>query len=101
MRWPTSPNRIHLIGVAGSGMGALAGLLKQAGYGVTGSDENTYPPMSTKLRQLGVIVRTPFAVENLEPTPDLAIVGATISENNVEIRAMCGGDFRTRRRGSR
>ena len=43
--------RVHLIGVAGTGMGSFAGMLKAAGYEVTGSDENVYPPMSTQLER--------------------------------------------------
>ncbi len=48
--------RVHLIGVAGTGMGSFAGMLKAAGYEVTGSDENVYPPMSTQLERWGIEV---------------------------------------------
>jgi UDP-N-acetylmuramate: L-alanyl-gamma-D-glutamyl-meso-diaminopimelate ligase len=82
-----SPHRIHLIGIAGSGMGALAGLLRASGHEVTGSDENYYPPMSTKLRAWGIAVRTPFSPANLEPLPDLVVVGATVPPSNVELQA--------------
>ena len=51
--------RIHLIGVAGTGMGSFAGMLKAAGYRVSGSDENVYPPMSTQLERWGIEVSTP------------------------------------------
>ena len=53
--------RIHLIGVAGTGMGSFAGLLKAAGHEVTGSDENVYPPMSTQLERWGIEVMTAYA----------------------------------------
>ena len=46
---PATIRRIHLVGVAGTGMGSFAGMLKAAGYEVTGSDENVYPPMSDML----------------------------------------------------
>ena len=46
---PASVRRIHLVGVAGTGMGSFAGMLKSAGYEVTGSDQNVYPPMSDML----------------------------------------------------
>lgn len=79
--------RIHLIGVAGSGMGAFAGLLKQAGYDVAGSDENVYPPMSDKLREWGIAVKTPYAAANLEPAPGLVVVGNVVKKDNVEAAA--------------
>ena len=50
---PHSVKRIHLVGVAGTGMGSFAGMLKAAGYDVTGSDANVYPPMSDMLRAWG------------------------------------------------
>lgn len=79
---------IHLLGVAGTGMGAFAGLLKQAGYEVRGSDENVYPPMSDRLAEWGIEVRTPYKVENLDPPADLVIVGNVIKKDNVEATAM-------------
>lgn len=78
----------HLIGIAGTGMGAFAGLLKQAGYEVRGSDENVYPPMSDKLAEWGIEVRTPYAPENLDPPCDLVVVGNVIRKDNVEATAM-------------
>ena len=50
---PRHDRRIHLVGVAGTGMGSFAGMLKAAGYDVTGSDEKVYPPMSDMLRGVG------------------------------------------------
>ncbi|MDP2339337.1 MAG: Mur ligase family protein [Deltaproteobacteria bacterium] len=79
---------IHLIGVAGTGMGAFAGLLKAAGFDVRGSDENVYPPMSTKLKDWGIPTSTPYAPENLEPAPDLVVVGNVVKKDNVEATAM-------------
>jgi UDP-N-acetylmuramate: L-alanyl-gamma-D-glutamyl-meso-diaminopimelate ligase len=79
---------LHLIGIAGTGMGAFAGLLKQAGYDVRGSDQNVYPPMSHKLADWGIAVAAPYAAENLEPTPDLVVVGNVIRKDNVEAVAM-------------
>jgi UDP-N-acetylmuramate: L-alanyl-gamma-D-glutamyl-meso-diaminopimelate ligase len=79
---------IHLIGVAGTGMGAFAGLLKQAGYDVRGSDENVYPPMSDKLADWGIAVSTPYAAANLQPAPDLVVVGNVVRRDNVEAVAM-------------
>jgi UDP-N-acetylmuramate: L-alanyl-gamma-D-glutamyl-meso-diaminopimelate ligase len=81
--------RIHLIGVAGTGMGSFAGMLKAAGYEVTGSDENVYPPMSTQLERWGIAVSTPYAAENLDRArPDLVVVGNVVRRVNPEATAM-------------
>jgi UDP-N-acetylmuramate: L-alanyl-gamma-D-glutamyl-meso-diaminopimelate ligase len=79
---------VHLLGIAGTGMGAFAGLLKAAGYDVRGSDEGVYPPMSDKLAQWDIEVRTPYAPANLDPAADLVIVGNVIRRVNVEATAM-------------
>jgi len=76
---------IHLIGICGTAMASLAGMLKQRGFQVTGSDAAAYPPMSDFLRSLGISVAEPFAAENLHPTPDLVVVGNAISRGNVEL----------------
>ncbi len=78
----------HLIGIGGTAMGSLAGLLKAAGYEVTGSDEGVYPPMSTQLRQLDIPYREGYAPANLEPTPDMVVVGNAISRGNPELEAV-------------
>ncbi|HTN53138.1 MAG TPA: Mur ligase domain-containing protein [Anaeromyxobacter sp.] len=81
--------RIHLIGVAGTGMGSFAGMLKAAGYEVTGSDENVYPPMSTQLGRWGIPVLTPYAAANLDAArPDLVVVGNVVRAVNPEAAAM-------------
>ena len=86
---PHSVKRIHLVGVAGTGMGSFAGMLKAAGYDVTGSDANVYPPMSDMLRAWGIEVMTPYAAENLERArPDLVIIGNVIRRENPEAAAV-------------
>ncbi len=81
--------RIHLIGVAGTGMGSFAGMLRAAGYEVTGSDENVYPPMSTQLERWGIEVMTPYAAANLDRArPDLVVVGNVVRAVNPEATAM-------------
>ncbi len=75
----------HLIGIGGTAMASLAGLLKQAGHRVTGSDEGVYPPMSTQLRELEVPYREGYAPENLQPVPDRVVVGNAISRGNPEL----------------
>ncbi len=85
---PASLRRIHLVGVGGTGMGSFAGMLKAAGYEVTGSDENVYPPMSDMLRTWGIPAMTPYAPTNLDAArPDLVIIGNVIRRVNPEATA--------------
>ena len=81
----TDQKHIHLIGICGTAMASLAGMLKQLGSKVTGSDTAAYPPMSDFLASLGIPVYQPFAVANLKPRPDLVVVGNAISRGNVEL----------------
>ncbi len=86
---PGSVRRVHLVGVGGTGMGAFAGMLKAAGYDVTGSDENVYPPMSDMLREWGIEVFTPYSPENIDRArPDLVIIGNVIRRVNPEATAV-------------
>jgi UDP-N-acetylmuramate: L-alanyl-gamma-D-glutamyl-meso-diaminopimelate ligase len=86
---PRAPKRVHLVGVAGTGMGSFAGMLKAAGYEVTGSDENVYPPMSDMLRAWGITALTPYAAENLDVArPDLVVIGNVIRRVNPEATAV-------------
>src|SRR5689334_13866533 len=66
-------------------MASLAGMLKQIGHHVTGSDAAAYPPMSDFLASLNIPVSQPFSAANLDPRPDLVIVGNAISRGNVEL----------------
>ena len=75
-------------------MASLAGLLKAAGHKVTGSDENVYPPMSHELEALGIPYKSGFASANLEPRPDIVIVGNAISRGNVELEAVLNQKLR-------
>ncbi len=76
---------VHLIGVCGTAMASLAGMLKQRGFRVTGSDAAAYPPMSDFLASLSVPVAEPYAEANLKPRPDLVVVGNAISRGNSEL----------------
>src|SRR6266496_3549416 len=80
-----NPKHIHLIGICGTAMASLAGMLKERGFRVTGSDAAAYPPMSTFLESLGIPVAQPFAEANLNPRPDLVVVGNALSRGNVEL----------------
>jgi UDP-N-acetylmuramate: L-alanyl-gamma-D-glutamyl-meso-diaminopimelate ligase len=81
----TKTKHIHLIGICGTAMASLAGMLQERGFRVTGSDAAAYPPMSTFLESLGIPVAQPFAEANLNPRPDLVVVGNALSRGNVEL----------------
>lgn len=81
-------SHIHLMGICGTAMASLAGLLKDRGFRVTGSDLNPYPPMSTQIENLGIQIQRPYKKENLHPKPDFVIVGNVISANNEEAQEM-------------
>lgn len=82
------PRHIHLIGICGTAMASLAGMLQERGFRVTGSDAASYPPMSTFLESLGIPVAQPFAEANLSPRPDLVVVGNALSRGNVELERL-------------
>ena len=79
------PRHIHLSGICGTAMASLAGLLQLQGHRITGSDKAAYPPMSDLLRELGIPVLEPYAETNLEPAPDLVVIGNALSRGNPEI----------------
>ena len=79
------PRHIHLSGICGTAMASLAGLLKLQGHRITGSDKAAYPPMSDLLRELGVPVMEPYAEANLDPRPDLVVIGNALSRGNPEV----------------
>jgi UDP-N-acetylmuramate: L-alanyl-gamma-D-glutamyl-meso-diaminopimelate ligase len=81
----TEKKHIHLIGICGTAMASLAGMLNQRGHRVTGSDAAAYPPMSEFLATLNIPVSQPFAAKHLDPRPDLVVVGNAISRGNVEL----------------
>jgi UDP-N-acetylmuramate: L-alanyl-gamma-D-glutamyl-meso-diaminopimelate ligase len=81
----TNAKHIHLIGICGTAMASLAGLLQTRGHRVTGSDTAAYPPMSDFLASLGIHVAQPFSSTNLSPRPDLVVVGNVVSRGNTEL----------------
>ncbi len=90
---PTDLGTIHIIGIAGTAMGAMAGMLKDAGYTVTGSDTAVYPPMSDYLAGLGIEVMEGFEARNLDHEPDLVIVGNVVRAIYDEARALLASDL--------
>ena len=85
---PKKINHIHLMGICGTGMAALAGMLQHSGYLITGSDSHVYPPMSVFLGELHIQVLNGYKAENLQPAPDLVIVGNVITRKNPEAEAL-------------
>lgn len=81
---PQKVNKIHMIAACGTGMGALACMLKDLGYEVTGSDHKVYPPMSDFLQSRGVSLFEGFDSANLDPATDLVIVGNAVFRHNPE-----------------
>ena len=75
----------HLIGICGTAMASLAGMLQARGHKVTGSDQNVYPPMSTQLESLGIEIINGYKAENADVGADCTIVGNTISRGNAEL----------------
>src|ERR1700733_9091273 len=82
-----SSNRkhIHLTGICGTAMASLAGLLQLEGHRISGSDKAAYPPMSDLLHSLGIPVLEPYSESNLDPAPDLVVIGNALSRGNPEI----------------
>ena len=81
--------RVHLVGICGTGMGSFAGMLQAAGYEVTGSDENVYPPMSTQLERWGIEAMSGYRPENLDRArPDAVVIGNVVRAVNPEAAAV-------------
>lgn len=85
--------RIHMIGVCGTGMASLAAMLKDSGYEVSGSDEGVYPPMSDFLAKNHIQVCQGYGAQNLQPTPDLVIIGNALSRGNPEVERVLNERF--------
>ncbi|MDR3724754.1 MAG: UDP-N-acetylmuramate:L-alanyl-gamma-D-glutamyl-meso-diaminopimelate ligase [Terracidiphilus sp.] len=81
----TETKKVHLSGICGTAMASLAGLLQLQGHAITGSDKAAYPPMSDLLAALGIPVMDPFAESNLDPLPDLVVIGNALSRGNPEV----------------
>ena len=75
----------HLIGICGTAMASLAGMLQARGHKVTGSDQNVYPPMSTQLEALGIEILNGYKAENVDIGADVTVVGNAISRGNPEL----------------
>jgi UDP-N-acetylmuramate: L-alanyl-gamma-D-glutamyl-meso-diaminopimelate ligase len=83
--------KIHVVAVAGTGMGALAGLLVELGHDVSGSDVAFDPPIGPALAEWGVKTRLGFDPAHLSPPPDLVVIGNVCRPHNPEARAAIDG----------
>jgi len=80
--------KLHILGICGTFMGGVAVLARELGHCVEGSDQNIYPPMSTQLEELGIALKPGYRPENLDPAPDLVIVGNAMTRGNPAIEHM-------------
>jgi len=86
--------KIHMLGIGGTGMGSLAGLLVEAGHAVSGTDEKIYPPMSDQLEALGIVPFKGYSAENIDrASPDMAIIGNVIRRENPEAQEVMRRDI--------
>ena len=84
---PENVKKIHIVAICGTGMGALACMLKDQGFEITGSDDKVYPPMSEFLYSKGININKGFNSENLSYRPDLVIIGNAVGKDNPEAAA--------------
>lgn len=82
------PLHFHLSGIGGAAMAPLAGMLAESGHRVTGSDTGVYPPASTLLESLGIRWTNGFNAANLDPAPDIVVLGNALSRGNPEVEAV-------------
>ena len=90
---PSPLKSIHIMGICGTAMGSLAGMLHDAGYTITGSDTGAYPPMSDYLASLGIDIMQGFVAANLDHEPDLVVVGNVIRASYEEAEALVAGEL--------
>jgi UDP-N-acetylmuramate: L-alanyl-gamma-D-glutamyl-meso-diaminopimelate ligase len=79
---------VHILGICGTFMGGIAAIARAAGFTVTGSDRNVYPPMSTQLEALGIRVTEGFDAAQLEPAPDVVVVGNVMTRGQPVVEAL-------------
>lgn len=77
-----NPKHIHILGICGTFMAGIAAIAREAGYKVTGSDANAWPPMSTQLEALGITLMQGYEPSHLQPAPDVVVVGNVVTRGN-------------------
>ncbi|MDQ6990113.1 MAG: UDP-N-acetylmuramate:L-alanyl-gamma-D-glutamyl-meso-diaminopimelate ligase [Mariprofundaceae bacterium] len=88
----SSAKHLHILGICGTAMAAIAKLALDSGWHVTGSDAGIYPPMSDYLHDLGIHA-TPFSKDNLQPRPQLCVIGNAMSRGNIEVEIILNEGF--------
>src|SRR5262247_3377770 len=90
-----NPTKYHLVGICGTAMASLAGMLQHKGYSVSGSDSDVYQPMSDFLDRLRIRVFKGYRAENIqEIRPDVVVIGNAISRGNVEVEYVLDSGIR-------
>src|ERR1700743_3365085 len=79
---------VHILGICGTFMGGIAAIARAAGHRVTGSDRNVYPPMSTQLESPGIQVTEGFEAGQLDPAPDVVVVGNVMTRGQPVVEAL-------------
>ena len=79
---------VHILGICGTFMGGIAAIARAAGFKVTGSDRNVYPPMSTQLEALGITLTEGFEAAQLTPAPDVVVVGNVMTRGQPVVEAL-------------
>jgi len=79
---------VHILGICGTFMGGIAAIARAAGFRVTGSDRNVYPPMSTQLAALGIELTEGFDAAQLSPAPDVVVVGNVMTRGQPVVEAL-------------
>jgi len=82
------PMHVHILGICGTFMGGVAAIARAAGFRVTGSDRNVYPPMSTQLEALGISLTEGFDAAQLAPAPDVVVVGNVMTRGQPVVEAL-------------
>src|SRR3977135_4706821 len=85
---------VHILGICGTFMGGVAALARAAGFRVSGSDRNVYPPMSTQLEALGIAVTEGFEAAQLTPAPDVVLVGNVMTRGQPVVEALLDSGLR-------
>jgi UDP-N-acetylmuramate: L-alanyl-gamma-D-glutamyl-meso-diaminopimelate ligase len=84
----SEPRNFHFLGICGTAMGSVAAALKERGFGITGSDESIYPPMSTFLRERGIDLHQGYQPENIPAAADVVVIGNAMKRGNPEVEAV-------------
>ena len=80
--------KLHILGIAGTFMGGVAALARELGHQVEGSDQAVYPPMSTQLERLGIVLRQGYEPAHISADADTVVIGNALSRGNAAVEAV-------------